>query len=398
MAFCEYKAVDLDGKDLRGKCWCTSKEDLAKAFRNKGYYLVRYKELNNSSWRVRKNSLSLSDLSVFCHQFASLLSVGINIFEAIVIIIQETTNKPLKKSLEDIEHMVRQGVQLSTCMSTYKGAFPKFMIDMINIGEESGTLDMVLQRLSEYYNRENKVKNKMAKAMSYPVILFIVSNIVVQILLIYVIPIFISTLEELGGSVPQMTRMVLSVSYFFRENFDSIMLVVLFGVSIAVYIRKLDNAAIFFQKLIMENTFTKIIARKIIAVKISRALGILLNSGIPVIKALEITKNTAGNDFIKEKLENCIDSIKKGNTFSQSLSELNIFPGMLCSMARIGEESGALSEMMVKASVILEEELHNTIEKVASLMEPMLIIFISIFVGFILITLVGPMFQIMEAI
>ncbi len=398
MAFCAYKIIDIEGNNIKGKCLCTSKEDLTKTFRDKGYFLVFYKELNNKPWSLNKIKPSLKDLSIFCRQFASLLMVGINISEVINIIMQETINKYLKKSLIDMEHMVRQGVQLSHCMSSYKDIFPKFMINMVRIGEESGNLENVFDRLSEYYSREEQLKNKIMKALAYPSLILIVSIIVMQFLFFYIIPIFVTTLQELGGNIPKITEIALVFSNFLRNNFTSIIIVSFLFIITANYFRKIEGTTSFFQKQIMKNTFTKKIVQKVIAVKFSTTLGILLNSGIPIIKALDITRSVLDNGFIKDELEKCINNIKKGSTLSKSLSELNIFPKMLCSMTRIGEESGTLNEMLIKASNILEEELYNTIEKITSLIEPILIIFLSIFVGAILITLVGPMFNIMDTI
>jgi type IV pilus assembly protein PilC len=398
MAFCAYKVIDIDGKALEGKCWCNSKDDLAKSFRDKGYYLVIYKELNKAKLNLYKSRLSLRDLAIFCQQFASLLSVGINIFEAISIIDEETTNKYLKKSLIDIGYMVRQGAELSNCMSQHSDIFPRFMVNMISIGEESGTLDKIFHRLSEYYNRQNVLKTKVMKAMAYPSVIFLVSIILVQVLFIYVIPIFLSTISELGGDVPKMTRIVLGISYFFSNNIASVIVLVLLFVITAIYFSKIDNVRMIFQRFIVTNTFTRGIFQKLIAVKFSTTLGILLNSGIVMIKALDITKDMFDNDFIKHELAKCGDNIKGGSTFSKAINELNIFPNMLGSMARIGEESGTLNEMLTKASNILEEELYNNIEKLTTLIEPMLIIFLSIFVGTILISLVGPMFNVMDTI
>jgi type IV pilus assembly protein PilC len=398
MAFCTYKVIDMDGKALEGKCWCTSMEDLAKSFRDKGYYLVIYKELNKAKLNLYKSRLSLRDLAIFCQQFASLLSVGINIFQAISIIGEETTNKYLKKSLTDIEYMVRQGVELSYCMSEHSVVFPRFMINMISIGEATGTLDKIFHRLSEYYTRENALKNKVVKAMAYPSVIFLVSIIVVQVLFIYVIPIFLSTISELGGDVPKMTKIVLGISYFFRNNISSLIALVFLLIITGIYFSKIDNVRMIFQRFIVTNTFTRGIFQKLIAVKFSTTLGILLNSGIVIIKALDITKDMFDNDFIKHELAKCGDNIKGGSTFSKAINELNIFPYMLCSMTRIGEESGTLNEMLTKASSILEEELYNSIEKLTTLIEPMLIIFLSIFVGTILISLVGPMFNVMDTI
>lgn len=398
MEFCVYKAVDIDGRKLKGKCWCASRDSLVKALRDKGYYLVDYKELNNKKYDYFSRKLPVKDLSILCHQFASLAAAGVNIFEVINIIQQGTGNKLLRKTLSEIEHMIRQGVGLSSCMAAYARTFPKFMVSMVGIGEESGTLEQVFQKLSEYYAHENQLRNKVIKALSYPCAIFLVSIVVIQILFLYIIPVFLSTIQEVGGKVPEVTKIVLSISYFLKYNFSAIMLFIVMLILTAVFINKIYNVRLLIDKFILTSGLTKAIVQKNIAVKFSRSLGIMLNSGIPIIKALDFSKNILDNQYACLQINKCVENIKRGSAFSKGISSTNIFPIVLCSMARIGEEGGFMSDMLIKASNILEEDLYEAVDRLTSLIEPTLIIFLSFFVGSILISLIMPMFNIMDSI
>jgi type IV pilus assembly protein PilC len=323
---------------------------------------------------------------------------GINIFEVINIISNETGNKYFKKCLVNIDYMVRQGIQLSSCMSSYNDIFPKFMTSMVRVGEESGTLDEIFERLSEFYKRENVLKCKIMRSLAYPAVVLVVSIIVVQILFIYIIPIFVSTINELGGNVPETTKIILSVSSFISNNVPLIIILTILSVMTVLYLKRNNNVNMFFQELVIKSTFTKAVAQKFIAAKFSSTIGILLNSGIPIIKALDINRNILENAYLVSKIDRCMEDIKSGSTFSESIYSLDIFSRMMCTMIRIGEETGRLNDMLIKTSNMLEEELYNTIEKITSLIEPLLIILLSVFVGFILITLIGPMFNIMDTI
>jgi type IV pilus assembly protein PilC len=398
MAFCTYKVKNLQGDALKGKCWCKSREDLAKTFREKGYYLVFYKEdnLNKQTFFIKK--ISLKELAEFCSQFSSLLSAGIGLFEIIRIISEETSKSHLKIILKDIENMLHQGVNLSSAMKGCHDFFPLFFINMVKAGEEGGRLEEVFNSLSKYYSDEDVIRNRIIKALIYPTTVFIVSVIVLQILVIFIVPVFVSTIGELGAELPQSTKLMLQTSSFIRGNALILFILSVSGIyGVLRYIR-IDSVKVKFHKFLATNYFVKRISQKVIAVKFSYTLSILLCSGIQIIRALEITCAVFDNSYVKGEIEKCISYISKGATISKSINSLKLFPAMLCSMIRIGEESGCLDTMLLKASKILERELTNTIDKLTTLIEPAIIIFLSFFIGGILITLLTPMFNVMNAI
>lgn len=398
MIFCKYKAIDIEGKVFLGNCWCSSKEELVRIFRDKGLYIIYFKKLHADKGKLLEKRLSLRELSLFCHQFASMLSAGINIGEAINILGQEASNKVIKKALNDIEEMIQRGTQLSVSMMQYPTIFPKFMVNMTSIGEMSGTLENIMERLSDYYSRENVIKNKVIKALSYPCLLLLVCSAVIQILFIYVIPTFVATIGDIGGSLPKSTKTILALSSFLKENSIMLLVMLMLFVATLFYIVRVESISIFLQKKIFTISISKGLAQKFTAVTFSRSIGILLCSGISIVKALDMAQSNMNYSFLKIQLGKCIENVNIGIAFSRSLDDLVVFPPMLCSLVRIGEESGTLADMLIKASKILEEELFNTVEKITLLIEPIIIIFMSIFIGGILISIVSPMFNLMDAI
>lgn len=398
MAFCTYKVKNLQGDAFDGKCWCKSRDDLAITFREKGYYLIYYKENSLNKQAFIRKQISLKELSEFCSQFFVLLSAGIGLFEIIRITKEETKKNHLKIILADIENMLHQGINLSGAMESCHNIFPFFFINMVRAGEEGGRLEEVFNSLAKYYSNEDIIRNKIIKALIYPTAVFIVSIVVMQLLIIFIVPVFVSTISELGAEMPRSTRLMLQISSFLRNN-ALVLYISLASSAYGVfrYIRT-DKVKALFHEFLATNYLIKGISQKIISVKFSYTLGTLLCSGVNIIRALEITCAVFENSYVKGEIEKCINYISKGTTISKSINNLKLFPTMLCSMIRIGEESGSLDTMLLKASKILERELISTIDKLTTLIEPAIIVFLSVFIGGILITLLAPMFNVMNAI
>lgn len=398
MSLYRYEAKTLEGKKVKGKCWCLSREELSRSLRGKGYFLTRYSTRTKGALLSFDRDVNSKELSVFCNQLSSLLSAGINIVEVIRIIKQETKNKLLASSLQYIEEMLYQGLELSYCFCCFENTFPKFFTSMISVGEESGKLEEILKSLSKYYLEENILKNKIIKAMIYPCSVFFVGSIVINVLMFNIVPIFTSTLNELGGETPKLTQMIIYISLFLKSNIEIVLMTLLLIFFTIFYCNKYHIGKSLLDRFLTVNFSTKDLINKLSAVRFSRTLGFLLSSGIPSIKALEITKGTFSNEYIRNQIRECIDHIKKGNTVTASIRFINGFPEMVGSMVRVGEETGKLDEMLLKTADILENELKNSIDKIIPLIEPIAILVLSLFIGTILLAMIAPMYNIMDAI
>ncbi|MCM8711025.1 type II secretion system F family protein [Clostridium sp. SYSU_GA19001] len=396
MAFCIYKIKNLKGEELEGKCWCSDKQELVVSLRDKGFYIIQYKELGYKKNSLVNKNVSSKDLSLFCAHFFTLLSAGINISEALSILYNESLNKNIRKSLYEIREMVYQGAELSYCMKIYNNIYPEYLINMIKVGEESGKLENVVSNLSKFYHYEDKVKRKILKSMLYPGIIFLTSILIMEIMITNVIPVFLTTLNSLGAKIPLLTSWFILIATFVNNYFIYFAAAIVVTFLMLNYYDKLAGVKKFFHRFILYNKIIKDLMVKLASVRFSRTLGILLQSGIHIINAFEIACSVISNEYLNSKVKICLKEIRAGKSMSESIKSTEIFPSILYSMIRIGEETGTLPEMLLKFSEVMEEEVYNSIDKSTTLIEPAMIIVLSLVIGTMLVSLLLPMISIMD--
>lgn len=397
MILYKYKAQNLEGNITIDQCWCSSEYDLLKVIREKELFLISYK-INKNKKNLFSKKISTKQLALLCDFFHSLMSAGINMVDVINILEAQIDNIKINKSLKEIGHMVRQGMQLSSSMAMYPHIYPTFLVNMITIGEEGGKLDVVFKKLSMLYYKENTVKNKLVKALIYPCTLFIVSIITVQLMIVFIAPTFMNMLISFNAEIPQSTRIIYNIGNFINRNIIGLLIILVFAVIGMNYLWKLHEVKRCYHNFIYKCIFTKKLFSVISGLKFSRYFGLLLGSGVQVIRALELTSNIIGSSFLKDKINESIEKIKAGSNLQDSVGSMEMLPKLLYSMIKIGEETGNLDEMLIKSSDILEEELYSTLDKLILLIEPFMIVILSIIIGGIIISFVIPMFSIMDAI
>lgn len=397
MILYKYKAQNLEGNITIDQCWCSSEYDLLKVIREKELFLISYK-INKNKKNLFSKKISIKQLALMCDFFHSLMSAGINMVDVINILEAQIDNIKINKSLKEIGHMVRQGMQLSSSMAMYPHIYPTFLVNMITIGEEGGKLDVVFKKLSMLYYKENTVKNKLVKALIYPCTLFIVSIITVQLMIVFIAPTFMNMLISFNAEIPQSTRIIYNIGNFINRNIIGLLIILVFAVIGMNYLWKLHEVKRCYHNFIYKCIFTKKLFSVISGLKFSRYFGLLLGSGVQVIRALELTSNIIGSSFLKDKINESIEKIKTGSNLQDSVGSMEMLPKLLYSMIKIGEETGNLDEMLIKSSDILEEELYSTLDKLILLIEPFMIVILSIIIGGIIISFVLPMFSIMDAI
>ncbi|ERI91312.1 bacterial type II secretion system protein F domain protein [Clostridiales bacterium oral taxon 876 str. F0540] len=393
-----YKAKNIQGNIIKGKYWLENRESLVIKLRKKGYYLVKHNELFTGEISSRMKKISSKELSILCSEFSSLIESGMNIYEILNLVQEEAGNKHLKRSLEDIKELIQEGTELSCSMKAHNDIYPEFFTNMIKVGEETGRLQEIFSKLSKYYSDESIITGKIKKAMLYPCTLFIFSIIISQILISFIVPVFVSTLTEMGGQIPVTTKFIISFNKFLKENYCVLLGILSFFIIGILKARKHKEIKIAVHKFLLTNKITKRLSRKILCVRFSRILGTLINSGIHIVHAMEIASTMMENEYAKSKLQKSIHSIRMGESIAKSIRNTDIFLPSLYSMIKIGEESGSLDSMLQKANLVMEQELYIFIEKVTVLLEPAMILVLSFFIGFILISLLMPMFNIMNTI
>lgn len=398
MPFCMYKARNLEGEELKGKCWCSNEKELSMSFKNKGFFVLYYKELRNTKLSLHKSRLSLKELTLFCNSFAALLSAGLNILEIIQILKEDFKNKELNRNLDEIEQLIYQGESLSYCLNKELNLYPRLLINMVKIGEESGKLDKIFKILGNYYENEKKIKDKIIKVLTYPCIVLFVSVLMMIFMITYIIPMLVSTLDGISAKIPLSTKIILNLSSILKENYLLILIILFFLIVAFMNFRSLESTRLKIDEFKINNIITKKLYIKLISVRFSKTLGILLESGIQISKALNITLSVIDNKFVKKEVENCLEEVNRGESISGSIEKIKFFPRNLISMTRIGEETGNLDEMLLKVSNIIEGELYASIDKLTVLIEPALILGLSIVIGFLLISVLMPMMNLMDGI
>lgn len=293
---------------------------------------------------------------------------------------------------------VQKGTNLSGSMKKHKKTFPLILINMIEAGEASGNLDNILERMAVHFEKENKLESKIKSALIYPAVLIVVSIAVVVFMLVGVMPTLIGMFENSGTELPGITLFLLNLSNNLREYWYLYTGVIVGLSAFFIYYRTTLKGRKRLATLKIKTPFIKKTNEKIITSRFTRTLSTLMSSGIPLIEALEIAGNIINNQVIKEKLEDGIEGIKKGESLSKIIREMKIFSPMVYSMISVGEEAGSLDNILIKTADFYDDEVELSLQKMTTLIEPVLLIGMAIVIGFIVIAMALPMFDLVNTV
>lgn len=363
-------------------------------------FLVDYrvKESRNDIVGGTKITLSTKDIAILCRQLSSMLTSGVTLVKALNILYLQIDKKNIKECIKRLYESVQRGDQFSEGIRKMGNVFPEIMISMVEAGEASGRLDHVITKLAEQFEKDVKLKSKIQSAMTYPMILVFMSIAVVLILVTQVLPIFMTMFAESGMVLPLPTRILIAFSdllrgywYFFILGIVALVILGKSYLSTEKGLRKWHTLEL---KLpVISSTITKISA-----VRFTRTLSTLLSSGMSLLQALEIVIKVVGNRVVMDGLNITKEDIRRGMSLSQSLRKVSALPPMVYSMIGIGEESGTIENMLEKCAEYYDDEVENAIQKLISLMEPILIIGMGVVVGFIIVSMILPIFDIYGSI
>ena len=346
----------------------------------------------------QSKKIKLKDISLFCKQMSVMLNSGIPLNNAVDILEQQTDAKNLKASLKVISKSLKEGSQLSKAMLDQEGMFPDLLIRMVQAGEKTGKLDEVLEKMSEHYNKELKTSLQIRGAMIYPAVLAFLAVAAVLALLYIVIPSFSGIFEQSGMDMPLPTRIVLAASNFVRSYWY-----ILFGVTgilVFLFLRYRSTEAGRYQldRLKLWLPVIKGPMQKIVTARFASTLAILTSAGIPLVEAIESAAATTNNAVVIEKMKIANEGLQKGERLTGMITATGLFPPMMLSMVKIGEESGSLESMLIKTSDYYEEELETAIKQLLSLLEPAMIIVMGVIIGGIVASVMLPMFELAHAV
>lgn len=400
MAIYKYKAKNMQGDVIEGSLEVASKELLMENIRSKGYFPIKIEieKGNDIEINLFKKKINLKELSILARQLGFLMRSGVSITKSLEIAHDQSQNKRMKEILAKCLEEVNKGRSLSECLSDEKD-FPKLMINLIKAGEISGRLDTVMLELSEYYKKLYKQKQKISQATIYPKILVGFSILVVTFLLAFVVPEFVNNLISGGGEIPVVTKALVVIGDLIKNN---IIYIAGFVVGIVLakkfVLDKNENFRIFMGKLVITAKGFGPLNKQIIAGRFASTFSILMSSGVSVIETIDILGQVLGNDYVQKKLAEGREEIQKGQPIGTTIQELNVFPLMLTQMITVGEETGVLDEIMIKTAEFYENEVEVAIEKLISMIEPILIISLAFVVLFIVLAIMLPLMSMIDTV
>ncbi|TLY15364.1 MAG: type II secretion system F family protein [Nitrospirae bacterium] len=341
------------------------------------------------------------DLVVFTRQFATMINAGLPLIQALEILATQSENKQLRKAIGEVRIQVEGGATFADALQKHPKVFDELYVNMVHAGEVGGLLDTILGRLAKHIEKAMKLKAQIKSAMVYPAAILGVAVVVISVLMIWVIPIFAKMFSEMSGGkigLPGPTQIVIDVSNFMQSYILHLVIgAVLVGWGIKKYYGTPKG------RLVMDRMFLKLpivgeLIRKTAVAKFTRTLGTLITSGVPILDGLSITAKTSGNKVIEEAIMAARLSISGGKTIAEPLSKGEIFPKMVTHMISVGETTGALDAMLGKIADFYEDEVDQAVASLTSLLEPMMMVFLGTLIGFIVVAMYLPIFQMAAAI
>ncbi len=395
----KYQAKNSLGKVTEGVIEADNEGAVTSALRQKRLEVVSISGVSGLSalWTAlnkKSGNITTKDVVVFSRQFSTMVNAGLPILQGLTIVAEQAENPDFRVVMTKIRDEISNGVPLSEAMAKHPKAFSTLYVNMVKAGEQGGILDVIFERLSEYMEKAEGVSRKVKSAMMYPIVVMSVALLVVIFLMVKVVPTFRDVFTSFGAHLPWPTQLIINVSEFLSSKKALLLVVflVMVGFAVSMY-RKTKTGAYNWDLMILKLPIFGTLARKAAVAKFSRTLGTLIKSGVPIMDALETVAKTAGNLVVERAVFNARDSVREGKTLTQPLKESKVFPPMVTQMINVGEETGALDAMLSKIADFYESEVDVAVDGLTSIIEPILIVFLGVTIGFIVVAMFMPMFE-----
>jgi len=395
----QYTGKRLSGEKVKGKIDADSKKDALEQLEKEGYIILGIEETKPWNKEIILNKkIKNEDFVIFLRQYATLIHAGVSISDATKTMSKQTNNYALQNALDDIDKQLDQGQALSVAAERHPKVFPTLLVNMISAGEVAGKLDEILNQMADYYEKEYRNKQKLISAIMYPAVVSVVTFFLTVFLLVFIVPQFVNMFNSFGEEIPAYTQFILNLSEFVGAFWW--MLVVLFMLCFVLYKFLLQNDQFAFRMdyLKLKFPFLGVLVHKGVLVRMTQTLSTLVNSAVPILQSIEITERIVGNRVIQDVLARSRKSLEKGESITKPMKEHWAFPALVVQMVQIGEKTGTLDHMLLKAAEFYEEELDQLSNRIKTLIEPLMIIVLTVIVGGIIAAVVIPMFSLFENI
>jgi len=342
--------------------------------------------------------VSLNEISLLCKQMSVMLSSHIDFGDGLLLLAEQNDNKTLKITLGEIYDIMEEGYSFSAAVNMYTHVFPTHLVYMLIIGEQSGMLEEVCKDLSDYYSKEAKLKKKIKRAVAYPAALGILMGAVIILLVSGVLPVFYDILSGIGEELPAATMFMLNLSTVISRFVLIISLIICVFIGLFIYHIRTDKGKAWYDKFKLNFIFSRYICRRIITAKTAKSLALLLRSGVSLLDSMETITPLTDNKFVEEKFVNATEEIREGRDIGEIFEDMDIFPPLFIKMMVMGKEMDKLDEMLFKAQTVFDDEAEDAIERFSIMIEPVLIIILSVIVGIILVSVMLPIIDLMTLI
>ena len=421
MATFSYKAMDSKGKEVKGKLEAASQNEALSKIRERGLFPTEVVEGGASKKGGGSKSVSrpsgkkssgvnvdikmpsfleprvkAKQLMVFTRQLATLIDAGLPLLRGLRVIERQEKHPRLKRAARDMGDSIQSGSTFAEALAQHPRIFNRLYVNMAKAGEIGGVLDIVLLRLAEFMEKMQKIKNKVVSAMTYPVVVLIMAAGIVGFLFVKIIPKFQEIFDELlqGEPLPPLTRFIMGISESLMSRGLIFIAAIAAIVVVLVLLGRFPGGRLFKDRIKLNMPIFGPLIRKTAIARLTRTLGTLMDSGVPVLQALTIVRDTSGNEVVGRAVMVVHDTVKEGENIAPPLESTKIFPPMVVSMVEVGEETGDLPEMLMKIADNYDDEVDNAVAALSSILEPILIVMLAIVVGTIVIALFMPLISI----
>jgi type IV pilus assembly protein PilC len=414
----KYKAMDRGGKEIKGAIEAVSEDVVVERLRGMGYYPTEIKKtkgkatasadlldlpvLKDISKFISRGGVSNKFMMAFTRQLATLIGAGLPLLRSLQILQDQTSNRNLREAVTAVAEDVEQGSTFSEALAKWPKIFNRLYVNMVKAGEIGGALETVLDRLAIFAEKAAAVTSKVRGAIMYPIIVVIIAGMVLCVIMIFVVPQFTSIFLELGGpgtELPGPTEFLRKVSHFLVNDWYIGIAAVIAIWIVYGRINATQRGKYMIDMIKLKLPVFGILVQKTAIARFARTFGTLLNTGVPILQALVIVRDTSGNEVVAKAVIDVHKSIRDGETISEPLKNFpSVFPPLVVHMIAVGEETGAIDEMLMKVADSYEREVDDMVDGLAKLIEPLLIVFLGVIIGFIVIALYLPIFGIYELI
>lgn len=397
-----YSVRDKAGKIVNGKLDGDSQEAVGSKLRQMGYIIL---ELDQQSGFASLGNITFGtgvkpkDITIFARQFSTMINAGLSLTKCLSILSDQTESDGLRDVIIKVGKDVESGQSLSDSMSRHPKIFPPIFVNMVRAGETGGVLDEVLNRVADHFEKEAELKAKIKSAMTYPAAMGGLVLVILVAMMVFVVPTFEQMFADMGGTLPLPTQFLVNLSNFVAGVGGLVLLVAVVAFRFAFkYWVSTPTGNLIWDRVKLKMPVFGALTSKFALAKFTRTFGTLVQAGVPILSALDIVADTAGNEVVAQAVKKARSAIKEGETIAKPLSESPVFPSMLVQMIAIGEETGALDAMLNKIADFYDTEVSTAVDGLTSLIEPMMMASLGVVVGGMVIALYMPMFNVISLV